>query len=79
MADVKMYKVIADQLTGKHDVYSKGAVIPETEVLGDLEIALNGRKGAKNSKGRDLKDAKPVIIAASPEAKKAASKKAAEK
>jgi ABC-type uncharacterized transport system ATPase subunit len=43
----KQYEVIAEKYVGKHRTYQKGSVIPETEVFGDLEIALKGSEGSQ--------------------------------
>lgn len=54
MAD-KRYKVLSEKFTGKHKVYKKGDIIPESEVMGGekgLELAL---KGQKDKKRGDLK------------------------
>lgn len=80
MADKKMYEVIADKYTGKHDVYTKGTIIPENEVFGgSLEIDLKGRKDFKDSRGREFPDTKPVLKPVIKSTGKAITKKAAGK
>lgn len=66
----KMYKVISEKYTGKHNVYKKGAEIPESEVFGDLKIALEGQKEAKASRNRKLPDVKPSLKLVTKAAKK---------
>jgi ABC-type uncharacterized transport system ATPase subunit len=56
----KQYEVIAEKYVGKHRTYQKGSVIPETEVFGDLEIALKGQKGVKRDE-KPLKDFPPTL------------------
>ncbi len=68
MAD-NYYEVIgnkAGKYTGKHKVYSKGDLIPESEVFGDLEVAVDGQKAVKKGE-RDFPAIKPVLKKASPE------------
>lgn len=43
----KMYEVIDEQYYGAHRKYSKGQLVPESEISGNLEILLNGDKGKK--------------------------------
>ena len=71
MADnKKKYEVIAEKYVGKHRTYKKGAVIFEEEVFGSLDVALNGQKGKKNSRGQSLKDVKATLKLSTAKAKK---------
>lgn len=62
MAD-KKYEVLEGQkFAGKHRVYSEGEIFPESELTGNLEMALNGNEKhkieAKISESKVTKTAK---------------------
>lgn len=57
----KMYKVIADKYTGKHRVYKKGDELPEAEIFGDKDVAINGQKAYKK-KDKDYAEIKRKLI-----------------
>lgn len=48
MAENK-YEVISDKFTGRHGVYTKGRIIPESEIMKycDLKVCLKGQKNVK--------------------------------
>jgi len=66
---VKMYEVIVEKFVGKHRVYNKGQLIPETEIMGGDEgkkLALEGqknqtRKYRDEKEARKLKDVAPTL------------------
>lgn len=72
---VQMYEVIVEKYVGKHRTYKKGATLPESEIFGDKEIAVNGQKGKKNKRQQSLPDVKPSLkVISAAEAKKKVTK-----
>ena len=58
----EMYEVLCKRFTGRHGIYTKGRIIPRSEIFKncDLEVCLKGQKNVKR-KNKSLPDKDPCL------------------